>query len=69
MDIKRIRELISFLVSMAAEHNEEDAEMARIFADELDELLPNYDEPDPPGGYGVCRDTGTLSQENIDGWE
>ena len=28
-----------------------------------------YFEPDPPGGYGVCRDTGTLSQEDIDGWE
>ena len=35
--IKRIRELTGYLVSMAALH---DAEMAKQFADELDELLP-----------------------------
>jgi NAD-dependent SIR2 family protein deacetylase len=26
-------------------------------------------EADPPGGYGICKETGTLAQENIDGWE
>jgi len=31
--------------------------------------LDDYEPLDPPGGYGVCRDTGTLSQEDIDGWE
>lgn len=29
----------------------------------------DYDEPDPPGGYGYDKETGTGSQENIDGWE
>lgn len=28
-----------------------------------------YFEPDPPGGYGYDNETGTGSQENIDGWE
>ena len=37
---------------------------------QLDQGLSKYDnEPDPPGGYGHDKETGTGSQEPIDGWE
>lgn len=40
MNINRIRELVGYLVSMAALH---DAEMAKIFADELEDLIPKQE--------------------------
>jgi len=40
MKTERVRELIGFLVSMAALH---DADMAKKFADELEDLIPKED--------------------------
>jgi len=41
MNIERIRELVGFLISMAALH---DAEAAKLFADELEKLIPKVQE-------------------------
>ena len=51
MQIERIRELIGYLVSMAAEQNEKEA---RMFADELEVLLsePSKDVQLYLGNYG-----------------
>ena len=41
MNTKRVRELVGFLISMAALH---DVDAAKLFADELEELIPKTQE-------------------------
>ena len=61
MNVKRVRELVSYLVSMAAVT---DAEVAKQFADELEDLLPPIVFHDVDKFYPDNRDDDDWGQVN-----